>query len=201
MALLVDTLTAPPGGWRYVQPETGCEFNYGSLVETIERVIQHRRYKELTPVDEASVSRDIQRQICSGMEPRFCRAEPGEDYRPTVDLPGTISLKTALAFSAAMFEWVKGGSQLVSKEESERRAAICRGCRFNRHADTCGACAAFYAAVGAVVPKARAEAGLKICGACGCSLQAKVLLPKAAIDASNAGRGIIYPAHCWQRET
>lgn len=199
MARLTDNRTSPPGGWRYVQPETGAEIIASSLPELIERVQAHRRYKRVGSVVTDDVERDVERQICSRLEPRFCRAEPGEDYRPIPDHPGGLTVSKVTAASIAFVAFVKNGAKLVDKAESEARAAVCRGCTFNRNPDGCGACNTLFSLMEVAIPTARLEPGLKACGACGCALKAKVLMPRAVIDESNRGRGVVYPEHCWQR--
>lgn len=83
MSLLRDTRTAPPGGWRYTQPETGLTMDGLSLSELVVKVIRHRSYKGISPMDADDVSEEIQRQICERlMETKdgkqFCRPEPGD---------------------------------------------------------------------------------------------------------------------------
>lgn len=199
MARLVDIRTGPPGGWRYVQPETGAELFAFSFPELLERVIDHRRYKKVGTLDPNELAAEVERQICSGLEPRFCLAEPGEDFRPIPDHPGGLTVSKVTSASIAFVAFVKGEAAIVEKAESEARAATCRGCRFNRNPDGCGACSALFALLGVAIPKGRAEPGLKACGACGCDLKLKVLMPAAVIEASNKGRGVEYPEHCWQR--
>lgn len=196
MALLADTRTSPVGGWKYVQPETGLWFYSGSGPEITEKVAEHRRYKGIEPSDHVSVFRDIQRQICSGLAQPACRPEPGENYQPTADIARDLTTDKAIAFSKTVFESIKVLT-LEPKAESERRAAICRSCQFNRPTGTC-ACSPYWAIVDALVPKKRTEPGLHVCAACGCTLRAKVLLPKEAIRAGNEGRDINFPPHCWQ---
>jgi hypothetical protein len=198
MARLTDTRTGPPGGWRYVQPETGAEIIAPSYPALMERVIEHRRYKRIGSVDLTTVTAEVERQICSGVEARFCRAEDGEDYQPTVDVPGGLTISKVTSASAAFIEFLKGGFELVAKAESERRAAICRGCRFNRNADGCGACSFLFKAMELAIPTGRLEPGIKACSVCGCALKAKVLMPRAVIEESNQGRDVRYPSHCWQ---
>lgn len=198
MALLVDTRTGPPGGWHYVQPETGAEIVAMSHPELVGRTAEHRRYKGLARQSIAEVTQDVERQMCSRLEPRFCAAEPGEDYRPIPDHPGNLTVSKVVAASIAFVAFLKGGAKIVEKEESESRAKTCRGCPFNRNADGCGACNALFALMSVAIPKDRREPGLKACGVCGCDLSTKVLMPDAVIKESNLGRGITYPPHCWQ---
>jgi hypothetical protein len=76
MPLLKDIRTAPPGGWRYTQPQTGLEMKAGSLGELIATVIRHRSYKGIAPMDVDEVSAEIQRQICARVGEEFSRPEP-----------------------------------------------------------------------------------------------------------------------------
>lgn len=78
MALLKDTRTAPPGGWVYLQSETGLRMTEPSPGELIATVIRHRTYKGITPLDADDVWRDIQRQLCEKLGNNFCRPEPGD---------------------------------------------------------------------------------------------------------------------------
>lgn len=78
MPLLKDTRTAPPGGWRYTQPETGLTMRERSLGELVATVTRHREYRKLPRTVDLEVSVDIQRQICSSLPGDFSRPEQGE---------------------------------------------------------------------------------------------------------------------------
>lgn len=78
MPFLKDTRTAPPGGWRYTQPETGLEMRENSLGELVATVIRHRSYKGISPLGADEVSAEIQRQLCSNLPGDFSRPEQGE---------------------------------------------------------------------------------------------------------------------------
>jgi hypothetical protein len=197
MSLLRDTRTAPPGDWRYVQLETGCEIGAGSLTELVEKVSFHRKYRKLEPVDKALVLLDVQRQICSGLGDRFCIAEEGETHRYVRDRSRSLTLAKIIAFTSGLIDFVKSGGELVAPAVAKRRGNICRGCRFNVHASGC-ACAPFYKMLETLLPKNRQQERLRICAACGCSLQVKVNLPDDVVKASNAGSDVVFPEHCWQ---
>jgi hypothetical protein len=198
VARLNDTRTEPPGGWRYVQSETGCAIEAGSFPELLEKLAIHRKYKSVGSTDPAEMAVEIENQLCQGLDPRFCRAEEGETYLPTVDQTRSLTSTKATAFSKSVFVFLAGDDPIVSKEVSESRAAICRGCQFNRSAASC-ACSAFNKLISALVPKKRVEPGVDMCAACGCSLRAKLLLPDAVVQAGNEGRDIRFPSHCWQK--
>jgi hypothetical protein len=136
--------------------------------------------------------------LCNGLEPRFCTAEPNEDYRPVEDRTLGLTEEKARALSNTVLSFLAGEDEVVDPVESKRRAAICRGCQFNKQARGC-TCSAFHKLVAALVPKKRVEPGLEMCAACGCTLRAKILLPMSAIRAGNEGRNINFPDYCWQK--
>lgn len=203
MALLKDLRTEPVDSWRYLQPETGVWIiadaeHFGFLVDL---VVQHRTYKGIEPKDRDSVALDIQRQICMRIPEDRCSPEPGETRLIYKDQYRSLSSSTIIAFTTAIFSWIAGGGQLCEKAESERRAAICRRCVFNRIGRTC-ACQAVSAMIESLVPKGRRENGLTMCGICGCALLGKTICPDDVVRDSNRGRGYVFPRElgCWQAD-
>lgn len=195
MATLRHFSITPPGGWRYVQPETAQRFSADNFRSLCEDVARHRAYKNL-PL--ATIATDIERQLCAALDLEWCRPEPGETHRPVRDL--TYELTPALALNAmrAVTQFLKTGGHPVPRETAERRAAICRGCPFNQPAKFC-ACSSVYTAVESLIPRDRRPPGLDVCTACGCSLAAKVNLPASAIAASLPA-DLTLPQWCWQEE-
>ncbi|MFZ9725663.1 MAG: hypothetical protein ACO3EH_00520 [Ilumatobacteraceae bacterium] len=197
MALIKSFRDVPPGGWRYLQPETSVQFTSDTFEGLVAQIIPHRKYKGI-PFD--TVELDVQRQLCLGLGLDHCQPEPGEDYRPVVDL--TARLTTAMALSvgktlvAALAEVTSGKVPLETKEEAQLRAAVCRGCPFNKPASLCS-CSAVYKAIEAAVPQDRIQHGISVCAVCGCSLQAKVNLPFAIATAGNSSE-TVFPPYCWQ---
>lgn len=186
----------PPDGWIYTQPDTGGRWNGESLHKLVEMVREHRVWKNLDRQDYESVRLDIERQICSGMPEGLCAGEPGEKYQPIDDKMRTISMEQVMEFSMASFRFVESGGELVDKAESVRRAAICRGCRFNRPSP-CIVCTPVFKLMDAFIPESRKEPGLSACGVCGCSIRAKILLPMKTILTADAEKRLRYPPHCW----
>lgn len=198
MALIRSFRDVPSGGWRYVQPETGVRFNSDTFEGLVAEVRPHRIYKGL-PVDQLEL--EIQRQICASQTNGECAPEPGEDYRPVRDL--TALLTTGMAVSlmktvvASLAKVAAGETPLCPKDEAAARAAVCRGCPFNKPAQLCS-CSAVYKAIEATIPKDRMQPGISVCMACGCSLQAKGNLPLDVVLESNSP-DVIFPEWCWQR--
>jgi hypothetical protein len=196
MATIKSFNIVPPGGWRYVQPETAARFSADDYDDLKRQVKVHREYKGF-PVDQLDL--DIQRQLCSGMSTEWCKPEPGEDHRPVRDLTSELTTGMAISLGKAITAFVAGGGQLVEKSEAEARAVKCRGCPFNKPAQLCS-CSAVYTLVEALIPKDRKYPGISVCMACGCSLQAKVNLPLEVIGKS-LPPDLVLPPWCWQRDS
>lgn len=189
--------TEPPDGWKYLQRETQTWIRAELAEELITGVINHRLYKGLEPADRESVWIEIQRQICLGASPGVCHPEKGEDYIPFKDMARTLSLAKIESASRSLVAWMTGGLNMVSKEESFRRAEICRGCPFNKTASAC-VCTTFFKAIETMLPDDRKETGLQICTLCGCSLRVKVLAPMSVIREGNP-ENLRLPDWCWQK--
>lgn len=200
MARLKRKNMQPPGGFTYLQKETRLLLKGDSLNELTKRVIEHRKYKGLSPTDFESVQRDIERYICDRLGHRDCKSEGKDD--PWVPIDGTkkfITLSMITGFSRAAVEWVKSGREMVSMEEAQRRREICIGCSLNSPVGGCN-CSGFYRMIEAALPTERKLGDLHVCHACHCSLQVKVHLPMNVVQESNEGRDLQFPAYCWQLE-
>jgi len=195
MATIKTFRDVPPGGWRYVQPETAVRFYSDTFEDLAKQVKVHREYKGF-PVETIEI--DIQRQLCSGLSTDHCQPEPGEDYRPVVDLTAQLTAEMAVNLSKAIAAFLLRGGGFVELAEAQRRATICRGCIFNKPAKLCS-CSFAYKAVEALIPAERRLPGISVCAACGCSVVAKVNLPLDVIGASLPPE-LSLPDHCWQRE-
>jgi hypothetical protein len=193
MARLKHFRINPPGGWRYVEPSTAARFTSDTFEDLLEQVRVHRKYKGI-PFDDLAV--DIETQMCSGLTEEWCRPAPGESYHPVKDLTAELTSAMAVSLTKSVAAFLAGGAAFVPKEEAESRAAICRGCPFNKPSKLC-ACSAVYTVLETFIPKDRRETGVSVCMACGCSLQAKVNLPAAAVAASLAP-DLVLPSWCWQ---
>jgi hypothetical protein len=202
MAVLKDRWTTPPtsataGGWEYLQFETATRITGWDEVELIDKVIQHRTWKGLLPVEREAVRLDIERQICLGLGPDKCKAEKGEDWHPIIDQARVITSEKIISASKAVFAWLEGGGKFVDKKESERRADICRRCKLNHQPGSCS-CSPLYVLIESLVPKERREPHVFVCGVCGCALTAKIVLPENALEASEEGRDLHFPSWCWR---
>ncbi len=196
MALLKHPGTTPPGGFRYKQLETGLTVTSDNLTDLINKTVSHRLYKGLKPDDPATVSIEVQRQLCTRLGTEECKAEDKDSWVPLPITP-RFTLMDILAFSRTLLEFIKSGGQMVPVEEAQRRRAICVACPLNQRATGCK-CAVFYKMVNATVPKERRWDDLHVCGVCHCSNVAKVNVPMSVIEADR--RKLSFPVTCWQHK-
>ncbi len=196
MATLKFPQTAPPGGFRYRQMDTGLTLMGDSLEDLVHRVSSHRRYKGLPRDDAPSVSLDVQRQICTRLGAEDCKAEEGDPWVPVPVTP-RFTLTDILAFSRTALEFIKSGGQMVPIAEAQRRREICAACPLNQPATGCK-CAVFYKMVEAFVPRERHWDDMQVCQICHCSNAVKVNVPLSVIEADK--RKLEFPVHCWMRK-
>lgn len=200
MATLRSRNTKPPGGFWFIEQTSHLRIEGDSIGELVGRIVQHRAYTGLRPVDPTEVQLEAERQICTRLSKSECRPEGGDDeWTPIVSKIGIPNPTQILDFSRVAMEWVARGLDLAPVEEAERRAAICRGCQNNTPLTGCK-CSIFYKAINKAIPNARRLPGLGVCSACGCSLQAKVNVPGNVLVASNVDRDMDFPSFCWQRQ-
>lgn len=195
MPHLINPHQEPFGGWKYLQAETLAAFTSDNLDSLVEKVRLHRAYKGLKPDDAEGVRRDVEAQLCLGLDTRYCAGDAGEKWSP-LSIFFNLSVDQILDFTKAMFAWLKAGGEFADKKVAVERAAICRACPLNHRAHAC-ACGPLYAMVDSLVPGERREPGLHVCHVCGCSLTLKVVMPQGVIHAQNANSPKSYPAFCW----
>ncbi len=64
MKLRSKAIVPCEGGWRYIQPETKFIVDAETFEQLVDRVTEHRRYKNIDPLDRKLVMLDIENQIC-----------------------------------------------------------------------------------------------------------------------------------------
>lgn len=195
MAKLRNLRDVPPGGWFYLERETGQRFSSDDYDTLIAEVKRHREYKGL---DVSDVGRLVQEQICIGLSEKECKAYPGEDYKPVSNLTQSLTTDMAVSVNKAVTKFLLSGAEFEAREEAARRAEICRKCPFNVPASNCS-CHVVYRALALTIPKDRRHNDISVCMCCGCSLPVKVNMP-AAVLRESVNPKAVFPAWCWQRE-
>lgn len=199
MARLKSRSTYPPGSWRYTQPESRLtikESNYGRLMK---EVLAHRQYKGFPRATMPEVVLDVERQICARLSANECNTEGPDDVLRPVEESNVVSIAAVVSLSRAALEWVATGRELVTLQESHRRADICKNCPLMSGYSGCK-CGLLYGLIAKSVPEERRDDNLGYCKVCSCELRSKVNLPNNVIIASNKGRNLQWPTPCWQAD-
>jgi hypothetical protein len=183
MFRISDKNTTPPGGWYYVQPESGRIFKHYSHDSFFDEIRAHRLAQgyPIEPDWQAEIEDEICRthpewalRVCNRVE------RHGLERRP-------LSLAAMQSFINVVAAWI-GGAVLgrrvwVEQEEADRRAAICAQCDLNvAISGSCAACADQFGKVLAIVGsrKTALDKDLGACSLCGCLLRVAVHVPLEA---------------------
>lgn len=192
---------APPGGWKFFQKETRLMILGDGPDNLLDLVVAHRKYKNLEPTDREAVWLEIERQLCTRLTKRDCKAEgPNDDWVPMRDEPVHVDYSMIVGFSRAALEWIASGREVVPELEARRRAEICFTCPLNQRSEGCLPCSVLYKMIRSSIPEGRSIEGLEVCRACSCDLRSKVNLPMNVIRESNRDRELVFPSFCWQAE-
>ena len=203
--VLKNSHVTPPGGWRFVDPTTGFEFNerYRNLPQLLQHIRDYRAQNKLAPIPSLQIV----------VENWLCHQPNMERYSKSVPAVRGIQqyLQGAKAYAKAKLA-VEQDEYLTSKEEAEVRAKICTNCFHNE------------------IPKEKSklaeladvkiqelvgdrttslDRGLFMCSICTCPLRAKVhfaqdfveknMEPKMQYLAPNGLPGRDgKPLYCWQ---
>lgn len=210
MQVLIQPSTTPPGGWRYVDPANGFEYNqeYGSGEHGKKALCEHvRAYREanqMKPIEglEAVVEDWICQQSMSRMS-GCCR----EDHR---------TLKERISGGKALMQTFTTPDWQVPDAQAKARALLCLNCPMNGTPPNVSPQEKLENdAANSRTEAARAQiegvdwAGLNQCGICRCPLKAKVFFahallrpfePHQALVAPKnwpAGKDGVTPLTCW----
>jgi hypothetical protein len=188
---LKELSLAPPGGFRYTQPESGLTMTGLTLDALLKKVAQHR--SNMGYPTPRRLSEEIEEAICRSLSPEDQTALCNNGIRARK----SVSWTSVRDFLVSAGSWLKSG-EIVPVDEAERRAAICVGCPLNVPLAGCGICQTTLGALREAVLKrgTSKDALLLACGVCGCDNKTQVHAP---IEALRAGTGHFkYPDWCWK---
>jgi len=189
-----DTTVSPPGGWRYIQPETGFEFTASTLREVVKRVTAHREANGLAIGDPSA---DIQDFVCAQLPlgSEDCIHVIEGDYAVKTKFTMDDVKRFIQAAVAAL-----GSRGLVDQPEAERRAAICASCPLNTNVKGCWRCRGLAEWLFKLIGARTTAHGSRLnqCGVCGCAIKAKIWLPLDV--AQQVSEGYTFPSWCWLNE-
>ncbi len=116
------------------------------------------------------------------VEQYVCIRQPDECENAVLGAPRkrTLTLTDIINGTSVMLNFKRNGSEIVSREEAERRAQICISCPWNQtFAKPCtGICQELKSIVSWIIDSqgTQYDSRLHSCGVCGCFLQASIWL-------------------------
>lgn len=193
---LKNTAIKPPGAldhgsFWYKQPETGADFDQGSLIETEEAVLKHRVINALPRATIEEVDEDVQDQICKRVGHQWCRNMNAEQWGFSFGWDHVKAGTKTLATEALRV--LSGREAWCDQAESERRAAICVNCFANQRGGQCMSCG-FQDLVREVIGatcshvQTKSDDRLNSCQVCSCLLKCKVHYPSDVLKFSMSER-------------
>lgn len=198
MLKLLDTTSVPPGGFRYLCPETSTWVQAPSFMELISAASRHRAANKLGIPE--GFREQVESQLCSTMPPGVCRHESGVAHSGQ----RRLSISDVISATKTLGQWFLKGTPKVSQAEADRRATICLSCPMNQQFDGCNTCAekdirnAIVSFMGdSTTPY---DAQLATCFTCGCTLKAAVWFPLDLLQKNmpdNVKSDL--PDHCWKK--
>lgn len=194
---LKNQLLAPPGGWKYQQPETGLWLNAITEETLLRKISQHRQNNNLPHVNPPfeTLAAEIEDCICRKMSPRDQRrlCDDGIRYK------SGVRWEELLGFFKSNLKYFASGQEQVAQDEAERRANICATCPLNVPVSGCAVCKesikAYRNKIAKVTPTFE-DCRLKACGVCGCDLKTIVHFPLETLRAKGEHN---FPDWCWQK--
>lgn len=192
-------VNSPPGGWKYTVPETGVTITAQFYHLLRQRVVQHLAANRVEVTDEMLLI--IEDGACRETQPpgSWCARRPP---KPVDGKLPFLTLEIAERFIKTVWQVVKE-RKFVSREEAERRLAICMSCPLATSIGGCEGCTTLYKKMVEMIGKTNpltVERGKEFCGACGCLLLAKSAIPNATLDRAEGSTKPRYHEKCWRLE-
>ena len=188
------------GRWQYLVPYTGHTITGTSFNQLMMNIRKHLNANDLDHITiEEGIVEDYNAQIFSKVNPGCCydtAIVPLNERR--------LSWMDVVRFTKTMVKNIAGGSQRVTQEEADRRAAICAGCPLNQATNNCKSCSnsgLAAATIGLLVgdKQTSSHEHLYSCLHCGCFIKAMVWFPKEDLQHTPPdGFEKTPPQNCWK---
>ena len=190
----------PPNGWHF-EVAPGVKLEAINEQELTKQIFEYRLRNNL-PVGD--IERDLDNYYCSRW-PQACHKEP-KDWAPDTNssAPPAEPLLNRVARWAAtlLHHQPKGGYELVSAEEANKRSLICVGCTKNQPWRIgCTGCSSSTATILAQVRKLQAtknQGNLMACGIAGWDNSTAAWLPKQSLMLTGDQETAL-PDRCWRK--
>lgn len=192
MLTLSNKMLVPPGGWRFVVPQTGTSLRaptYASLYN--EALVDLERHGIAAPLDYDQAFAD---ELC-----RQGNAEC-EVIAPATNETRTLTAGDAIRFLKVLRSWAGTRGELVTQAEADRRAEICAGCRYNVAITGCSVCQGIAGKIAEIIGsrESRFDNQLQGCAICACENKAQVHLPLEVLH-KGVTPEMAFPEWCWKR--
>lgn len=216
--------TVPPGGWQYIDPDTGLTYGYKDSVsgrknvntigDIVEAMAQDRSVRDLPMLPEQP-EKLIEHFNCEKLDDatkrKLCYNAPPQQNKPSVAAtrPRTVTtqnrfdLRTLYNGMQVFTTWLAAGMPLVSREEAVRRAEICSQCPMQAKVPGCRTCSRMARTVMRLQPKARTpfDAKLENCMVCKCVNKAQVWAPEKYLSIGVTDAMMEqFPNTCWKKQ-
>ncbi len=191
--------TVPPGGYRYLQPETKVWVSAPSWEDLLTAVRNHRRANNL-PIGQEFTS-EVESQLCANLPPEIC----SHDRSKSKTWRGPLTLEELLRGTGTLISWFLDGMKKVLPDEADRRAAICGSCHFNQNFQGCTSCnqTVLHKLTEKITgsQKTKHDGLLQNCTICGCSNKAAVWLPLDVLQENTPAEiNDDFPEWCWKKK-
>ena len=190
----------PPGGWRYLVPETGRTIGpYTGFAQLRDNLASH--YSASGYAMPSDILDKVEGQICSHT-PEYCEESNIISRVASTMRRLSHTFHTAHQCLVTLVSNRAGSGEKPTMELASERAATCAACPMNRQVEGCSGCnfAALNSLVEKIVGGAKTPSDnhLKFCAVCHCNLRAKVWTKLKAIELgmSEAQRADLPPT-CW----
>lgn len=179
---LKDRGLGVPGGFRFLQKETGHLVTAPHWWALVNGVTSHRKSNQL-PVP-LGIEREIEQQLCESLV-----KDGADNFVQELDQTAAVLAANARThklrfrdianFTVTMADHWFRGKALVDQTTANARAVICAECPLNVPVADCGTCEALKRTVKAVTGSrvTPVDGNLKACAVCGCFNSAQVWFP------------------------
>ena len=123
MKRIIDLHLAPPGGWRFIDPDTKYQFNekYRSFDDLVSHVQAYREQNRLSKLEKIRVI----------IEDWLCKQPDMERYCKEFEAIKRSRRQYIKGAKAAAKVLTGGDQAFVPIQEAEKRAAVCIRCPYN----------------------------------------------------------------------
>jgi hypothetical protein len=190
----------PPGGWRYLVPETGKVIGPFSGWRQLEDNLVAYYHSTAYPLPDNLF--DLAQAYICGEQPEYCGEPAKESGVAKFYRESKHTFHTALQCLTTLVSHRAGSGERPSLEQQEARAAVCVECPMNQDTQACSVCniktlnGLIKKLAGAKVTSY--DKRLKFCAVCHCANAAKIATKLEAIwtHMPQSQREKLPPA-CW----